>query len=144
MPPFFIPMMLLTLLVILPSAGVLASRLGGWTKLVEFYTPITPYDGDEVICSGHMGSVSNYGFSLLLGGNHTGFSMKVTPWLRLGHNPLFIPWEDIQAEEIRSLFYPRVKIIFAKCPGVVLSMPKKDALKVKALSNSGKAFQNIS
>lgn len=142
MPPFFIPMMLLTLLVILPSAGVLASRIGGWSKLAKVYAPLTPYEGETVLCSGGMG-LANYGFSLLLGGNSTGLFLNVTPWLRLGHSPLFIPWEDLMVEEFQSLFYPRVLISFKKCPGVYLRMPKKDALKVRNLPGCEMVFQGI-
>jgi hypothetical protein len=143
MPPFFIPVLLLITLIALPSAGVVASKTGGWSKLAKVYPDVVSYVGEEVVCSGGMG-IANYGFSLLLGGNYTGFSMKVTPWLRLGHEPLFIPWEDLAVEEIQGLFYPRVMISFKKCPGIFLRMPKKDALKVKALAGSAKAFQNIS
>ena len=124
MPPFFIPILLLVFLITLPSAGVIASRAGGWSKLAKVYPDVTHYVGEEIVCSGGMG-IANYGFSLLLGGNYSGFSMKVTPWLRLGHEPLFIPWEDLIVEEYQSLFYPRVLISFKKCPGVFLECPKK-------------------
>jgi hypothetical protein len=143
MPPFFIPILLLILLITFPGAGFIASRAGGWSKLAEVYPDVAHYVGEETVCSGGMG-IANYGFSLLLGGNYSGFSLKVTPWLRLGHEPLFVPWEDLVVEEIRGVFYPRVMIGFKKCPGVFLRMPKKDALKVKALAGNGKAFQNIS
>jgi hypothetical protein len=87
--------------------------------------------------------ITHYGFSLLLGGNDSGLSLEVTPWLRIGHSPLFIPWEDMAVEEFQSFFYPRVLIRFQKCPGVFLRMPKKDALKVRNLPGCGKAFQGI-
>ncbi len=142
MPPFFVPILLLIVLITLPSAGVLASRVGGWSKLAKVYAALTPYEGETVICSGGMG-IANYGFSLDLGGNATGFSLNVTPWLRLGHTPLFIPWEDITAEEFQSLFYPRVLVSFKKYPGVFLRMTKKDALRVRSLPGCEKAFWGI-
>lgn len=142
MPPYFIPFLLIVAFVIMPSAGFIASRLGGWSKLAKVYPDAVGYSGDEILCSGGMG-VAHYGFSLLLGANYTGLSLKVTPWLRPGHEPLFVPWEDISTEEVQSLFYPRIMISFKNCPGVFLGMPKKDVLKVKAMSSSGKAFPTV-
>src|SRR5581483_6633449 len=116
MPPYFIPILLLSILVTLPSAGVLAALVGGWTKIAKVYPLLTPYEGATIVGSGGMG-IANYGYSLVLGGNSAGLYLYVTPWLRLGHSPLFIPWEDITAEEFQSLFYPRVLLGFKKCPG---------------------------
>lgn len=142
MPPFFIPIMLLIVLITLPSAGVIASRVGGWSKLAEVYAPLTPYEGETVVCSGGMG-IAHYGFSLLVGGNSSGLYLWVTPWLKLGHSPLFIPWEDLMIEEFQSMFYPRLMISFKKCPGIYLRMPKKDALKVRNIPGCENAFRGI-
>jgi hypothetical protein len=142
MPPYFIPGLLLTILITLPTAGVLAAKAGGWAKLAKFYPSLVPYEGERVLCSGGMG-MANYGFSLLLGGNAIGLYLNVTPWIRLGHAPLFISWEDITAQEVQSLFYPRLMLSFKKCPGVVLRMPKKDGLKVRSLPGCEKAFPGI-
>ena len=97
---------LLVLLLVIPSAGVLAARTGGWAKLAECYPSQSPYEGEVILCSGGMG-IANYGFSLLVGGNTSGLYLSIAPWLRLGHSPLWVPWEDITAEEFQGLFYPR-------------------------------------
>ncbi len=84
MPPFFIPVLLLITLIALPSAGVVASKTGGWSKLAKVYPDVVSYVGEEVVCSGGMG-IANYGFSLLLGGNYTGIYacslMKLSVWM---------------------------------------------------------------
>jgi hypothetical protein len=142
MPPFLIPILLLIPVIILPSAGVLAAYVGGWKKLAKVYPLQTSYEGNTVVGSGGMG-IANYGYSLVLGGNAMGFYLYVTPWLRLGHTPLFIPWEDITAEEVQGAFYSRLLLSFKNCPGIYLRMPKKDALKVRDMPGCEKAFKGI-
>ena len=137
-----IPALVLIILVIMPAAWVIAARMGGWEKLAEIHEALTPYEGKVVIASGGMG-IANYGYSLLLGGDSFGLFLNVKPWLRIGHKPLFIPWEDMTFQEAQSVFYPRVLVSFKKCPGIVLRMPKIDALKVRDLPGCQKAFRGI-
>jgi hypothetical protein len=44
---------------------------------------------------------------------------------RIGHPALFIPWQDITAEERSGFFFPVVALQFLQVPGVTLSLPRK-------------------
>jgi len=142
MPPFFIPVLLVTAIVVIVGVGPIAARLGGWKRLEEFYRASSPFEGNKILASGAMGA-ANYGFSLLLGADARGFSMETTGFVRTGHTPLFIPWSDVQPEEVSGLGGPRVLVEFAKAPGVVLRLRKKTVLELKEKSGSAQAFPGI-
>lgn len=142
MPPFFIPIVLLTSILVIIGAGPIAAATGGWKKLEKFYRATTPFEGEKRVMSGAMG-IANYGFSLLLGTDARGFSLETTGFVRTGHAPLFIPWTDVRAREVPGLVGPRVLVEFAKAPGVVLRLTKKAVLQLKGISGASQAFPGI-
>lgn len=50
---------------------------------------------------------------------------------RLGHPPLFIPWDDISASEGHLLFFRYVDLTFRRAPGTRLRLRKRLADKVR-------------
>lgn len=124
------------------GAGPLAAAVGGWNRLAKFYRAPGPFQGAKQVASGAMG-LANYGFSLLLGADAGGLSLETTGFVRTGHAPLFIPWTDLQAEEVSGLFGSRVFIGFSKAPGIILRLRKKTVLELKQKTGIPQAFQGI-
>ena len=143
MPPFFIPILILTSIVVIIGVGPIAAAVGGWKRLEGFYRANGPFEGNKIVASGAMG-VANYGFSLLLGVDDRGFSMETTGFVRTGHAPLFIPWSDVKTTETPGALVPRVLVEFTKAPGVVLRLRKKTVLELKERAGSAKTFPDIS
>ncbi len=142
MPPYFIPVLLITVVVILIGTGPMVARLGVWSTLAKVYPAPGPFKGKILLGSGRMGIV-NYGFSLQLGADSEGLSLKAVNFIKTGHAPLYIPWKDISAREVEGPFYKRVLVNFQKAPGVVLGMPKSIIIKLKEMTGIPQVFPEI-
>ncbi len=71
------------------------SRLSGWVRLAQQYPATTEATGGEVarMRTGRIG-VINYYSCLTFRATEEGLHIAVTPLLRLGHPPMFIPWDE--------------------------------------------------
>jgi hypothetical protein len=77
-------------------AGVclLLSHMGGWARLAEHYAARDDEPGEtHYMCSGAVGWVS-YRSCLILRVCDNGLRMSVWFPFRIGHPPLFIPWDE--------------------------------------------------
>ena len=94
----------------------LLSAIGGWNRLALHYA--NSPSGIEKrfrFRSAQFGSVS-YGRCVMFGTSIRGLSIAVLPLFRLGHAPLFIPWRDITAREVKTWLFPMVELRVAKVP----------------------------
>lgn len=94
--------------------------LGEWHALARTYVSEAPFEGVTFhMRSGRLG-FSNYNGVLNVGINHHGMRLAVFPLFRVGHPPLFIPWQHIDAQLGRVLFFETVEFTFRGAPGVRL------------------------
>ena len=74
--------------------SLLLSHIGDWTALARRYRSEAPVEGPTFhMCSGYVGSVC-YRSCLVLRMCETGLQLSVLFPFRLGHPPLFIPWDE--------------------------------------------------
>src|SRR3979409_784496 len=99
---------LFPLLTVIPAYVVcllLASHIGGWSKLAKHYPDSETCHGKiSRFQSGHIGLVG-YGLCLTLEVCETGLRLSIMFPFRIGHPPVFIPWEEFHSvSEKRVLF----------------------------------------
>ena len=111
----------------------LISLFGGWQRLARQYRDLDNYQGRKLrMRSGRLGA-SDYNGVLILGADFIGMYLAVSPLFRIGHPPLFIPWNDIQTGEEQRLFTTYSTLSFAKVPRVKLMLPSRVMEEVQAL-----------
>ena len=130
---WIIPLSLLGFVVIWSFVIVLTSRLGGWWRLAQHYRDFDSYYGRKLYWkSGNFGAAS-YGGILTFGANYQGLYLAVNFLFSMGHPALFIPWNDIQAEERQRLFAKETTLTFAKAPKVKLTVPSRVMEQIQEL-----------
>ncbi|MFP5230673.1 MAG: hypothetical protein ACLGXA_23905 [Acidobacteriota bacterium] len=93
-------------LVIWLGVSSLASFIGGWNRLAEEY-PVDLNKSASKIRLGYawMRLGTNYNSVIVLDCQPNGLSLSVLWLLRFRHPPLFIPWDQIQYAQSKSLFF---------------------------------------
>lgn len=84
---------------------LMLSRMGGWRRLAESF-PVRnePLGRCFFMQSGKVGPVS-YGGCLTIHSSPKGLRLSVWLPFRLGHPPLFIPWDAIRNPKIRRFLW---------------------------------------
>lgn len=119
--------------------SVVISHVGGWQELAGIYSSADPFQGRRwPVQSGQM-RWAGYNNALTVGANARGLHLSVLFLFRLGHPPLFIPWEEISAENKRQWLRSRVELRFARASGVPLVISKGLAERIAA--EAGSAFR---
>lgn len=92
-------------LVLWMSISLLMSRVSGWAKLAKHYAASSDEQGKTYyMCSGYIGSV-RYKSCLTLCACKNGLRLSMLFLFRMGHPPLFIPWDQFHnVSEKRMLF----------------------------------------
>lgn len=102
----------------------LIARLGGWSRLAEYYQTQTRFEGQIWRFRSGRFRWASYNGCLTLGANDRGLYLAVFPLFRVGHPPLFIPWYDITTEEKKAFLTTYLEFRFAKAPSVTLRIPR--------------------
>ena len=94
---------------------VLMSRLSGWSKLAEQYPADGPVEGERALLrTGRIGAIT-YHSCLYFCANDRGLQIGVSWPMRLGHKPLFIPWDAFHhIGEDHMLFSQKVRLSIGK------------------------------
>ncbi|MCA8997545.1 MAG: hypothetical protein KDA80_11170 [Planctomycetaceae bacterium] len=100
------------------SISVLASHVGGWAKLAAHYTDTRSEQGDTYYMrSGSVGIVK-YNACLILRVCENGLRLSVVFPFRIGHPPLFIPWDQFHSVSETGLFFLRFLDAYVGTPVV--------------------------
>ncbi len=79
------------------------ARVSGWSELARKYPSQAHPNGESHhFQSGYVGSMS-YGFCLTLNVTSEGLGISVFLPLRVGHPPMFIPWNQFHSQNIRRV-----------------------------------------
>ncbi len=104
----------------------LVAKTSGWSALAKCYAAQEPFFGDTFrFRSARLSGHSNYNCCLTFGADRMGLSIAVWLFFRVGHPPLYIPWQDIRAREVRALFIPMIELRFAKAPQVAVRVTRR-------------------
>jgi hypothetical protein len=102
----------------------LMSRLSGWSRLAQHYRSPRNINGESArMRSGRIGVV-NYHSLLSLRVNDDGLRIAVALPLRLGHPPLFIPWNQFhQIAEDPIMYSHKIKASVGQPTLVRMTLP---------------------
>lgn len=103
----------------------LVAKISGWSLLATHYAAQLPFSGDTFrFRSAQFRGHSNYGNCLTFGTDAFGLHIAVFPLFRLGHTPLYVPWSEIRAREVRAWLMPAVEFYFEKAPQVTMRISR--------------------
>ena len=116
----------LTLLLAWIVISVFASRLSGWYALAKIYRLSSPFNGKLFrFRTLWMRFATHYGNCITTGVNSQGLHLSILFILRIGHDPLFMPWSEITTSEITSGFSKRIKLQFKRMPSVPIIIDRR-------------------
>ncbi len=111
----------------------LIAAFGGWSRLAKHYRDFDNYYGRKLRGKSGRLNASSYSGILIFGADFTGMYLAVNFMFRIGHPPLFIPWNDIQIEEQQRIFMKYTTLTFAQVPKVKLAIPSRVWAQVEDL-----------
>jgi hypothetical protein len=105
------------------GAGFVVAQASGWGYLSRCYRSGNPFDGKRwYFRSGRMRLNMSYNSCLTLGASTQGLYVAVLFMFRIGHPPLFIPWQDISVNTGKTLWWKWTEFRFRQAPGVYLKI----------------------
>jgi hypothetical protein len=112
--------------------GFLISLIGGWHALSELYAADAgQFSGKrKYMQSAAMRWNTHYNNVLTIGADARGLYLGVLFLFRIGHPPLYIPWESVVISERRGWIFTYVVFDFKAVPGVRLMVSKKLGVQV--------------
>ncbi len=113
------------------------AKVSGWQQIARSY-PMTqkiPNEKTIGLQSLRIGLFSQYNNSITYGFSDQGMSLQVLSIFRLGHPPIFIPWEDLLAQETRIFkTFPMIRLILVKEPNRKLFLRPKQVERFAKLA----------
>ncbi len=80
----------------------LISRVGGWSELAERFGHDGPAQGEVFTwCSARLRFLCNYSNCLRVTISDAGIHIRTLIFFKMGHRPLFIPWEAVESLKVR-------------------------------------------
>lgn len=136
MPPIWVLIAggLLYFLFIWTGVALLLSWLGGWRNLAKKYRHGTSIAGTKFsLQSAMLRRGCSYNHCLTFIVNDDGLGLTIMPLLRVGHQPLFIPWDDITVEREKIILgFTRVVLRFAEESTVPIKISEPLAKKIQS------------
>lgn len=121
------------------------SEMSGWRYLAQKYPQQASFYGEKVyfqtlgMQQAEMPTINrgSYRSCITIGLNQTGLSLRVLPFFRFAHRPIYIPWEDVTIQMIINPFFRQitfVKISFARSD-ITVYISQALAEKISQASN---------
>lgn len=95
---------------------------GGWKKLADRYAMPGDFQGQILRFQSARLNWSNYSKILRIGLSERGLYLSPIVLFRPFHPPLFIPWEEIEAEPFQRALWRGYQLRFRSAPGVTLEL----------------------
>jgi hypothetical protein len=95
---------------------------GGWRKLAGRYRHLGDIQGQILRFQSARLNWSNYSNILRIGLSERGLYLSPMAIFRPFHPPLFIPWEEIEAEPFQRALWRGYQLRFRSVPGVTLEL----------------------
>ena len=100
--------------------------MGGWRKLSSKYLRTKSPSGRRFGWQSLSIGLTNYGNCLTVYSSDEGLDLSVLLPFRLGHPPLFIPWDDLSEPKVTKIMWVEVVAIEVGLPRLcTLKMSKK-------------------
>ncbi len=128
-----IPILAILLVIDVILRGV--AWLGGWSSLATAYPGRTQTEGEMWrFRSLRFSFWAAYNNCVTVGGDSQGLHLSMPWFARAGHEPIFIPWTDMQVVEKKDVFglFPAVCLTFKACPGIRLRLQASLLAQIQA------------
>lgn len=117
--------------------GIAVSRMSGWHRLAERFA----FEGDFPASRWRFKSATarygtNYNNCLTIAADAAGFYMAMPIFFRIGHPPLFIPWNEITILRGRVLYWKVVRIQFGRDEPITLGFREDFAEEIRRAAGS--------
>jgi len=115
------------------ALNYLISFFTGWLALAEIYRATQPFEGERWhFQSAKFRFTSGYKHVLTIGSNKEGLFLSVFFLFRVGHAPLFIPWQDISVRPAKFLWFRMFQFEFRQVPSIKVRLREKLGEKIQA------------
>jgi|SRR5260370_15507792 len=115
------------------AISLIIAQIGGWGELSRCYRSGNPFDGRRWnFRSGRMRWNTGYNGCLTIGANAHGLFLAMLFLFRIGHPPLFVPWQDISVKKGKILWWKWTEFRFRQAPGVPLRIYGKLSDEIKS------------
>jgi|SRR5579862_3687430 len=126
---------LLTLIIVglCLASFFLTSFLSGWFGLARKYRANQSFEGERWnFQSAKFIFVFGYTYLLTIGASAEGLFLSVFFLFRVGHPPLFIPWQDISVRPTKFLWFQMYQFEFRQKPSVKVRLRESLGKKIQA------------
>ena len=115
------------------ALNFLISFLTGWLALARIYRATQPFEGERwYFQSAKFRFTSGYKQVLTIGANTEGLFLSVLFLFRVGHPPLFMPWQDISTRPTKFLWFQMYQFEFRQAPSVSLRLKENLGENIQA------------
>jgi hypothetical protein len=119
------------------GVSLMVSLIGGWFELGRAYRAVTPFRGNRWhLQDACLRFLTSYRGALTVGANAEGFYASVFPLFRIGHPPLFIPWQDVSVRPDKCLWVRVYEFKFRQVPTVRFRLREKIGKKIQEAAGS--------
>ena len=119
------------------AISCILSAIGGWFELGRAYRAVKPFQGNRWhFQDAYLRLLTSYKGSVTVGANAEGLYTSVFLLFRIGHPPLFIPWEDISVRPGKCLWVRVYKFEFRQVSSVRLQLKEKLGKKIQIAAGS--------
>ena len=123
------------------SCAAIAS-MGGWRALAESYPAQAGLPGQRFRWrSLRMRRGASYNGCVHLVSSPMGLGLSVMRLFRVGHAPIFVPWDEVRAERGRFWLAPVITLRFTRRPEVPVHLPRRLGEKVIAAARGAVRVQ---
>ena len=133
----FIPLIIIIFLVFFTALwsfiAFITSRIWGWHAMSKHYTGDLSYVNESLRFRSARFGWGSYSGVLTFSVNDEELGISVLFLYRVGHPPLKIPFEEINAYE-KTVILPEVHMTFAQTPERVIKIPRRVADAIEAAS----------
>jgi len=132
--PFFIVFFVLCLWV---TVSFSIALVGGWFELGRIYRGTRRFAGSSWrFQDAQFRLLTRYNHIVTVGSNAEGLYLAVFLPFRIGHPPLFIPWQDVSVRRERFLWFRVYKFEFRQAPSVRLQLKEKLGKEIQTAAGS--------
>ncbi len=119
------------------GVSFLISLIGGWFELGRAYRSVTRFQGSRFnFQNAYLRLMTSYRGIVTVGGNSEGFFASVFLPFRIGHPPLFVPWQDVSVRPDMCLWVRVYEFRFRQVPTVRFRLREKVGKKIQEAAGS--------
>ena len=119
------------------------SSMSGWATLAEHFHFQEKFEGRYYRFQSARLNKVNYSSTLEIGMNEMGLYMVPIILFRLFHQPLFIPWVEIEAEPFKAFFFKGYRLRFRSYPDITLEVSRKAFERMLEFHSAFSNFQPV-